>query len=79
MKITLRTTSTSANGTHHVHTVALDDSHRGTLLTWRMLSIALAVLISVTMRRYEEGGILALCGEHIGEAVEYVGEWFGKL
>lgn len=79
MKITLRETSTSRNGTRHVHTVALDESHRGTLLTWRMLSIALAVLISLTMHRYEESGIIALCGEHLGEVVEYVGEWFGRL
>lgn len=79
MKITLRETSTSRNGTRHVHAVAIDDNHKGTLLTWRLLSIVLAVMISLTVHRYAESGIIALCGEHLGEVIEYVGEWFGRL
>jgi len=79
MKITFRATSTDSHGTRHTHSVALDDSHKGTLLMWRLLSILLAVVISLTMHRYEESGLLALFGEHLGEVVEYVGEWFGRL
>jgi hypothetical protein len=79
MKITLRESSTDRNGTRHVHSVALDDSHKGTLLMWRLLSIALAVIMSVTMHNLEASGLLALFGEHLGEVVEYVGEWFGRL
>lgn len=79
MKITLRATSTDRHGAHHVHSVALDDSHKGTLLLWRMLSIALAVVMSLTMHNLEASGLLALFGEHLGEVVEYLGEWFGKL
>lgn len=79
--MTTRTaTRTAAKATAaHVHAVQIDDSHKTTLFMWRMLSIGLAVVLSLALKRYEESGLIALFGEHFGEVVEYVGEWFGRL
>jgi hypothetical protein len=72
-------TAPAAKAVAHVHAVQLDDSHKTTLFMWRLLSIGLAIVLSVAMKRYEESGLIALFGEHLGEVVEYVGVWFGRL
>ncbi len=55
------------------------DTDRTCLFMWRMLSIALAVVTAVTMDKWEVSGMVALFGEHAGETIEYVGEWFAKM
>ena len=54
------------------------DVDRNCLLCWRLFSVLLAIVILPVLHSLDVAGAVAIFGEHAGEVIEYVGEWFAK-
>jgi len=61
------------------HTAATDRTDRTCLLAWRLFSLGVAVALAACLHSWEASGAVAIFGEHAGECVEYIGEWFGRM
>lgn len=55
------------------------NARAGELLCWRMLSMAMAIVLAMVTHGWEYSAPVAIFGEHAGEIIEYVGEWLAKF